>query len=908
MTEKEKWLGPYYTYWDVDRQFRLKRSEWPARWTDVRVYSDEIIIVLTPDAVEEEEEKFLAEQFGGRFSTKERMLVLDYDNRKLKITFEKEEEGKTSETTFVPLFKEYFSRIPNKEDYPKPFPGPVPPVIAFHSYKGGVGRTLALIAFLNAMSGLQKRGGGSFQALVVDADTEAPGLTWLAEESGHHYDMDLYDILAILHQEEEINEKLLNFIAKKVSEVPLRIPTSNKFTEHYFIPSYRKISSLWPIDITPEHLISVSGREWWMTEWLVRLGKTLGVDAVLVDLKAGLSELAAPLLLDPRVRKVFVTSTSLQSVRGTEMMLQRIFKDRGLRDEDPQPLVLVNKVTKEWENAQKRKLEERLLSAVGEAGDSEDEVSDDYALEPFGVTVEFVEFAPSLLNTQDIEDICSRFSGTALYSTMTRFASDWLLVPTVPLAEKPEKVRENFLNELNRITSELVVAEKTMADEFLTTNPLRNLVKKFYYSVPVAAVLGAKGSGKTFVYLQLLRAGTWERFVADVEKKAAKEGNEHTYVVPFLRPKNLGDKPDQKMDEHLENINRIFGFSISRRDIQHLTDELIQEASQPQTETKWKEKWLTFLVQLLGKEEIKNIDHLQLYLKNSKKRILFIVDGLEEIFSHISTSSNERAAVRALVQGVLNELRSIPDCRIGMLVFIRQDVAMNAIEQNFTHFREIYSPYALNWTHVEALRLTLWLCQKAKRDFYKENIPLDQATEEWLQKKLEPLWGLKLGNPSSREAVSSNWVVAALSDLNSQLQARDIVRFLKYSSEKSKYDKSAHIFSDRFLTPTAIRKSVQECSREKISEIKQEMKELVEIFDKLEALDEDKKRIPFQLEGVGLTLDEAKLLDQQGFLRRLNEEYYMPEIIRHGLGFKLQKGARPKVFALLKREPQKSDY
>lgn len=36
-----------------------------------------------------------------------------------------------------------------------------------------------------------------------------------------------------------------------------------------------------------------------------------------------------------------------------------------------------------------------------------------------------------------------------------------------------------------------------------------------------------------------------------------------------------------------------------------------------------------------------------------------------------------------------------------------------------------------------------------------------------------------------------------------------------------------------------------------------------------------------------------------GYLKIDNDRYYLPEIIRHALKFKYEKGARPKVLSLL---------
>lgn len=51
-------------------------------------------------------------------------------------------------------------------------------ILAFHSYKGGVGRTLSLIAFFRELI-YQDKGK---KILIIDADLEAPGLTWMIQK------------------------------------------------------------------------------------------------------------------------------------------------------------------------------------------------------------------------------------------------------------------------------------------------------------------------------------------------------------------------------------------------------------------------------------------------------------------------------------------------------------------------------------------------------------------------------------------------------------------------------------------------------------------------------------------------------------------------------------------------------
>lgn len=123
------------------------------------------------------------------------------------------------------------------------------------------------------------------------------------------------------------------------------------------------------------------------------------------------------------------------------------------------------------------------------------------------------------------------------------------------------------------------------------------------------------------------------------------------------------------------------------------------------------------------------------------------------------------------------------------------------------------------------------MVEQAQKDFYQDDdIPIEVASIEVIEKELQKLWGLKLGEPSSNEAYSSRRILAALSDFNGLLQARDIVRFLQYATGvvgKETYD-------DRYIMPSEIKNAVPKCSDKKIEEIKQEIGALRPILQKLE--------------------------------------------------------------------------
>lgn len=99
----------------------------------------------------------------------------------LLIRYEQFADGEKRNVEFVPLFKEL------RRQYSEPEALTGVPVIAFHSYKGGVGRTLSMIATVRALSKRKKSDHRPFRLLLVDGDFEVPGLTRLAEEQAERY-------------------------------------------------------------------------------------------------------------------------------------------------------------------------------------------------------------------------------------------------------------------------------------------------------------------------------------------------------------------------------------------------------------------------------------------------------------------------------------------------------------------------------------------------------------------------------------------------------------------------------------------------------------------------------------------------------------------------------------------------
>jgi cellulose biosynthesis protein BcsQ len=316
----------FYTWMDIEWKIKSERRSWPLFWDSVEVYSDELVVNLrdTTETYINQSLSFLKGMLYDSLDVAGQTINLRLPDNRLSIVFEKTDEEIFFRKPALPLFKTSFYQESDEQEPPALNQLAIP-VIAFHSYKGGVGRTLSLVALLRELSRQNK----DFKALVIDADIEAPGLTLMAENYGFPSEnrISYADILSIIHSSETdaLFGKAVSEIAKLMVNSTITVPGEDIETESFFIPAYRFDYQLLDNFIHPETIVSMPDRSFIIQEFFSKLGKILGADAVIIDLRAGLSELSAPFLFDPRINRVLVTTTSKQSIVGTKKILNILF-------------------------------------------------------------------------------------------------------------------------------------------------------------------------------------------------------------------------------------------------------------------------------------------------------------------------------------------------------------------------------------------------------------------------------------------------------------------------------------------------------------------------------------------------------------------------------------------------------
>lgn len=910
-----------YTWLDVEEVLlRIQeKSDLPNWLVSVQAYWDSLRVEIRP-GTQAEAKSWLKNVYDTRFRIDEEdnrvdgIIILESlpDKQQiLPVIFEE-----TNEDYRVPRLTPSLARpgiiVPNRQDYsselPPSFDKDFPPIVAFHSFKGGVGRTTNTIAFAQSLID------ANYRVLLVDGDLEALGISWLLEQRLPSPPVSFADLIALVHGDPDPKATdSIQLVADRVQNALI--------DNIYFLPAFRSTKRFTSLEIKPEHLIQGAKNPYILTQILADLGKALKVDVVLVDLRAGLSELSTGLILDPRVYRVFVTTLSGQSIAGTKQLLELVReKAPSQRDTDPLPTIIISQVPDELKESELLKDENEILDNLiidtseppsdRNIQNTEENILDssisflEQVLRHLKLTTQFSDSLLVLPRTWEevntrlhrsgiVNDLRPLLNALPIQQSQTQVSQEHITSSednTPTLKTQREKLRD--------ITKKLIYAETAEGDDFLTTIPLRHLASDHRNQVPITVVIGAKGSGKTYTFLQIIRQETWQRFV---EKALGYPSQTDALICPVLSSKNLESGAVKLVENMQATTARSLGFT-SPISIQRIRDNIESQLNILNLESEWREYWLDVIAWGVGfqPEQQGAGRALTEHLLKIQKRLLVVIDGLEDQFQEFADHPTQQIALRALLQGVPEWLGQQPGRPLGILIFVRRDIVLSAVRQNAAQMMARYEPYALKWNKEEALRLVAWVTMRSGISLDTVIEKLHEMKEDDLTQILVPLWGKKLGVDTSKEAASARFVIAALSDYRGQIQSRDLMRLLYLSAEAS-VDNHDDRWLNRILIPKGIRGALPECSKEKITEIEQENTALKTVFTKLRDLFEEERKIPFTRQQLRLEVEEMKILEENGVVIREKDDYYMPEIFRLGLGFSLTAAGRPSVMSLARR-------
>ncbi|MCQ6632473.1 ParA family protein [Escherichia coli] len=595
--------------------------------------------------------------------------------------------GEKKETNIVyPLWREHVYVENAHFKQPEQW-GDGPKFCAFHSFKGGVGRTTSLMTYASAAldnDNVKK-------ILLIDGDLEAPGLTlWLdAENLGK---VTYTNFLEAIQFSEGKFEATIDFFAKELRKSSISIDGNSK--EIFVLPSALSLESIMDMPVTPDHISKNIDNPYILSDLLRLLGNKLEVDVILIDLRAGLSELSSPLIFDPRVEHFFVSTIAKQSVVGIGEVLKKIHNSikNSHSNVSDKPTVIISMLTKLLRESTGYTEAIQIVNEAYPAIEEEDIISQSVELLEF-------DFDENLMSVSNIKDALSLLRKSSIYDN----ARDW--IADVGLMESTEGNNDSHGNDsgLQRLydtCQSFQFAENTSGDDMLVIDPIRNLAKNYSDSLPNVVSIGAKGAGKTFTYLQVCKSKTWSDFIFKVNNNV--NPHIHANILPWISSTNLNEKVREQVAEQREKCLTEISAQSPRSlflNVKRITDALASES------TNWDDFWQDLLVsEIVG--DNKSLKDLNDYLIAIDKSIVLLVDGIEDILFAPEKDANHNSAIRSLLN-LPNAISDLQNRRIGLVCFVRADYVQSAIKQNVNQYVAKYQQFRLEWTPESFFKISL---------------------------------------------------------------------------------------------------------------------------------------------------------------------------------------------------------
>lgn len=911
---------------DIRRKIRHETNygtNLPDSIVSIRCFSDALEISLANDNCIKTANDVLKEWFGDWYQEEESVIGFDIGNATLPVEFIIGEEPYITDIEIRPFWEEiaYLKSDSETENTIQQFvklPEISPNncnLIAFYSFKGGVGRTLNLAAHLFALLDRAKELNKQIKILVIDADLEAPGLTYWNASERKQPEVSFINFLEVYHYSPIEREEALSLFAKEVKKSAKNEGQSTI----YFLPAFLKDEDLLDTPILPEHLVKVIDGVWEYGNAIYSLGAVLEVDYIFIDLRAGLSEISSPIIFDPRIQRFLVTTINDQSIQGTSLVLKQIgkvapleiqVKDKTYYD----PSIIISMLKEEFKELP------NFNNAVTDLVSAYWQDQDNKLLNETRLEIKETYFAEELLYINNWDDARVKLAGTSVIKNALDWANQQLVIDEQAIVtENLEEIKSRQQQEVTRLRDlcqKYEYAESGEGEDLLITEPLQNLATNFQDELPHVISIGAKGAGKTFNYIQLSRFKYWEKFINTINKISHDITNEtvskkHIYIFPFLESRTLKDNANNIISEARNEVRIALGNHVPEFKHSEYVDRIKNILdSEDWNEPRWTQFWVSEIAKSIGMSENINNPHtlsnINQYLRDKQLKIIFLFDGLEDIFPDIAANEKQRIALKALIDDLPKKLSEIRQSHLGIIIFLRRDFLRYTITQNLGQFENQYRSYDLYWNQESFLRLVYWICSESnvigaeKGNIYSIN-------KENLITELEKLWGKTLGTEKSKEAYTASWVFAALTDFKGRLQARDIVRFLYYAANTTLNDANVNFekwYTTRLLPPQAIRRALKPCSEEKVREATEEYPAFKKWVDE-QLPPASERKIPFAVEKFNMDQQTVRMLEEMGVIYEDKEKeeiarFYMPEIFREGLGFSGQ-GARPRIVALKRR-------
>jgi MinD-like ATPase involved in chromosome partitioning or flagellar assembly len=694
--------------------------------------------------------------------------------------------------------------------------------VVFYSYKGGVGRTTALIQTAFQLARQGKR------VVLVDMDVEAPGLQSLLPPIDKPVEEGLIDYLwerqtCFFDEHHQPQIELTNIIYSvkdSQSRRDLFIVPAGKIGQRYI----QRLSIL-----STTHLFSEIKDPWYQFE--EELWNQYQPDIMLIDARTGLNEWGGLSLLRLAEEAFVVLYPSQQNAEG---------------------VCFIRDLLKELSGVQAR----LVLSSIPEGAIGRSLVE---KIEPYlnldVIKSEGEELKEDIIKIPYLPDIA------ASYQFPVENALTWYTPLAYALLEVSgvEKTKE-VLAESDRLEliKSLNFPERNAAS-ILDTDFDAIFQKTADFDRCLEdqnwVIRGRKGTGKSTLYTLFTQhrenAEKRSRGRLDNIKIISGHGVSNNFkpnadVFSDIQKQITVDDTDWLSLWRAYAVIRLyqsypeFSDIIKKAKLTSLHSRL-QYNFNSNDHTVWESKHTTKLLEFATDTKLNGycrdaITHLNSDLKHKNQKIWLLYDDLDQDIKE--NTSWQKEALGGLMR-LIYDTNNNSLYQIRFKVFLREDIWSNLVFTNKSHFGE-QRTLLLKWDEEDFFRLAYRLAIAGSdkfRNFSNRITPLpdnqlDECNKESLRQLLSPLWGLR--RQKIKNAYVSTWVYSRLTDSSGNTYPRSLTILLSKAKEaelQQPQGKTAP--NDHLLRWNSLTKGLEAASVERCDAIKNEYPELFEFFNNI---------------------------------------------------------------------------